>query len=161
MHRLYQIVRLVPQWAALTLGLAACAPMALFADGSGPAYQSYRSSLGVYVTSGSVNTLCLSPALRMAIWDIEGHFGRKVVMNSGFRSIWHNNDVGGATDSYHMKCMAADIFVPGVPKDKLIAFAKQVDLIGGLGCYPGRDFIHIDVRNRPPGYKGPVTFKGC
>lgn len=135
--------------------------MALFANGSGPAYQPYGSSFGVYVASNKVNTLCLSPALRLAIWDIEGHFGRKVIMNSGYRTPWHNYDVGGARDSYHMKCMAADFFIPGVRKSELIAYAKRVDLIGGLGCYPGRKFIHIDVRNRPPGYSGPVTFRGC
>lgn len=146
---------------ALPLFLSGCVPMAMFANGSGPAYQGYGSSFGVYVASNQVNTLCLSPALRFAIWDIEGHFGRKVIMNSGYRTPWHNNDVGGARDSYHMKCMAADFFIPGVPKPALIAYAKRVDLIGGLGCYPGRKFIHIDVRNRPPGYRGPVTFRGC
>lgn len=147
--------------ALLPLVLTGCAPMALFADGSSSAYAPYRTSLGVHVASSKVSTLCLVPTLRLAIWDIEGHFGKKVVMNSGYRTPWHNHDVGGAEASYHTKCMAADIFIPGVPKSKLIAYAKTVGLIGGLGCYPGRDFIHIDVRGRPPGYRGPVTFAGC
>jgi hypothetical protein len=29
------------------------------------------------------------------------------------------------------------------------------------GCYPGRSFIHVDVRDRPRGYRRPVTFSGC
>lgn len=139
------------------LMLAGCAPLAIFASGA-PGYQ---SSLGVQVTGDQVNTLCLAPALRMAIWDFEGYFGKKVVMNSGYRTPWHNHDVGGATDSYHMKCMAADFFIPDVPKEKLIAFARRNWLVGGLGCYPGRKFIHIDVRPRPLGAKGPITFSGC
>jgi len=141
--------------------LSACAPLALIANGWSPEYRGYRSSLGVYVASGKVNTLCLSPALRLAIWDFEGFFGKKVVMNSGYRTPWHNYDVGGAAKSYHTRCMAADFFIPGVSKRKLVAFAKRSRFVGGLGCYSGRKFIHIDVRTRPRGHDGPVTFKGC
>lgn len=79
-------------------------------------------------------------------------------MNSGYRTPWHNHDVGGASRSYHMKCMAADFFIPGVPRRELVRFARQEPLVGGLGCYKGRRFIHIDVRSRPA--KGPVTW-GC
>ena len=43
----------------------------------------------------------------------------------------------------------------------LIAFAMTVDGVGGLGCYPSRNFIHVDVRDRPRGYRRPVTFEGC
>lgn len=143
------------------LALSACAPLAIFADGSSSAYRGYKSSLGVKVASKEVNTLCLSPALRLVIWEFEGHFGKKVVMNSGFRTPWHNYAVGGANSSYHMKCMAADFFIPSVPKSQLIAFARRQGLVGGLGCYPGRKFIHVDVRSRPWGQSGPVTFSGC
>lgn len=137
--------------------LSACAPLAFFAG----SHRGYKSSLGVQVSNRDVNTLCLSPALRLAIWDFEGFFGKKVVMNSGYRTPWHNYSVGGATRSYHKKCMAADFFIPGVSKRKLIAYAMRNNLVGGLGCYPGRKFIHIDVRSRPRGHKGPVRFKGC
>jgi len=142
---------------ASSLMLCSCMPLAIFAGGT----PGYRSSFGVQVTSNQVNTVCLVPTLRMAIWSFEGYFGKKVVMNSGYRTPWHNDDVGGAEHSYHMKCMAADFFIPGVPKEKLIAYARRNWLVGGLGCYPGRKFIHIDVRARPPGSNGPVTFRGC
>lgn len=135
--------------------------MALFANGWGSEYDPYKSNLGVYVASSKVNTLCLSPGLRLLIWDFEGYFGKKVVMNSGYRTPWHNDAVSGARDSYHMKCMAADFHIPGVSKQKLIAYAMRNGRVGGLGCYPGRKFIHVDVRSRPRGYSGPVTFSGC
>jgi uncharacterized protein YcbK (DUF882 family) len=61
----------------------------------------------------------------------------------------------------HMRCMAADIFIPGVSKQKLIAYAMRNWRVGGLGCYPGRNFIHIDVRERPRGWTRPVTISGC
>ena len=135
--------------------------MALFASGSGKDYADYSTSWGTHVASKKVNTLCLTPALRLAIMDIEGHFGKKAVMTSGYRTPSYNSQVGGSDESYHTKCMAADFFIPGVPKSELIAYAKRVSLIGGLGCYPNRNFIHIDVRSRPWGAKGPVTFAGC
>lgn len=141
---------------ALLLILSACVPLAMFASGS----DGYRSSLGVQVASGNVNTVCLSPGLRLAIWEFEGHFHKKVVMTSGYRTPWHNASVGGASSSYHTKCQAADFFIPGVSKQELIDYAASLDIVGGLGCYPGRNFIHIDVRRRPAGYRQPVTW-GC
>ena len=143
----------------LTLG--ACVPMAMFASSSGASYANKRNDWGTYVASRDVNALCLTPKLRFLIWEFEGHFGRKVIMNSGYRDSYHNSKAGGADSSYHTKCMAADFYIPGVDKRDLILFAMRTDAVGGLGCYPGREFIHVDVRDRPRGYNRPVTFSGC
>ncbi|MFD1252275.1 Peptidase M15 [Devosia equisanguinis] len=141
--------------------LTACVPMAMFASGSGPSYSGLRSDWGTYVSSKSVNAFCLTPKLRFLIWEFEGHFGKKVVMQSGYRDTHNNSAAGGADNSYHMKCMAADFYIPGVDKSRLIEFAMRTNGVGGLGCYPGRTFIHVDVRDRPRGYNRPVTFSGC
>ena len=143
------------------LALACVSLLAGCATAPRSLYAPYKTSFGMYVAHSEVNTFCLAPQLRFAIAAIEGRFGRKVVVNSGYRDPQHNNDVGGADNSYHMKCMAADIFIPGVPKEKLIRFAYRQGLVGGLGCYPGKQFIHIDVRDRPRGWNRPVTFSGC
>ncbi|HVY51609.1 MAG TPA: D-Ala-D-Ala carboxypeptidase family metallohydrolase [Devosia sp.] len=124
-------------------------------------YAGYPVNFGTYVANSGVDTFCFTPNLRLAIWSIESFFRRRVVVSSGYRDPWHNADVGGRDDSYHMKCMAADIFIPGVDKSRLIAYAYRDPLVGGLGCYPGRGFIHIDVRRRPRGLGHPVTFSGC
>jgi uncharacterized protein YcbK (DUF882 family) len=144
--------------AALSLG--GCFPFAMFAA-SGDAYRGYGQSFGTFVASADVNAFCLSPQLRMAIWSFESEFGRKIVMSSGYRDPVHNGEVGGAEQSFHTKCMAADFFIPGIDKGRLIAFAMRNRLVGGLGCYPGRSFIHVDVRDRPRGWTRPVTFHGC
>jgi zinc D-Ala-D-Ala carboxypeptidase len=123
-------------------------------------YANYRQDFGTYVAHREVATFCFTPQLRFAIAAIEGKFGRKVVVTSGYRNPWYNDKVGGADGSYHMGCMAADIFIPGVSKSALIRAAARENLVGGLGCYPGRHFIHIDVRARPRGWKKPVTW-GC
>lgn len=143
------------------LSLAACMPMAMFASGSGAAYSGKKNDWGTYVSSKEVNALCLSPKLRFLIWEFEGQFGRKVIMNSGYRDGKHNSAAGGANSSLHTKCMAADFYIPGVDKQQLVAFAIQRSSAGGVGCYPGRQFIHVDVRDRPRGYNRPVTFSGC
>ena len=140
--------------------LAGCLPFSLFAS-SGDSYKSYKQNWGMYVSHANVDTFCLTPKLRVVIAEFEGHFGRKVVLNSGYRDPDYNGKVGGADGSYHMKCMAADFFIPGVPKSKLIAFAARTRTVGGLGCYPDKAFIHVDVRDRPRGWDRPVTFAGC
>jgi zinc D-Ala-D-Ala carboxypeptidase len=140
---------------AAVIALAGCATAPRDLDAP------YSMNFGTYVANKQVETFCLVPQLRMAISSIENHFGRKVVVSSGYRDPIHNAIVGGQDDSYHMKCMASDIFIPGVSKSSLIAFAYRNNLIGGLGCYPGRTFIHIDVRRRPAGWTHPVTFSGC
>ncbi len=60
-----------------------------------------------------------------------------------------------------MRCMAVDFFIPSVSKGQLVAFAMRNEQVGGLGCYPGRGFIHVDVRDRPRGWSKPITFSGC
>jgi len=154
-------MRLLSVIAMMLLLLSACAPMAMFASASGPGYSGLQSNFGTLVTSSNVDTFCLNPKLRLAIWDFEGYFGKKVVMSSGYRSPSHNASVGGAEASYHMRCEAADFYIPGVDKARLIAYAMSNGLVGGLGCYPGQNFIHVDVRDRPRGYTRPVTFSGC
>jgi uncharacterized protein YcbK (DUF882 family) len=144
-----------------TVTLSGCLPFAFFASGTGSAYGGLAKSAGTYVSNTGVNATCLSPKLRLAIWEFEGFFGKKIIMSSGYRDEAHNAAVGGADNSYHTKCMAADFYIPGVSKKKLITFAMRQGLVGGLGCYPGRTFIHIDVRDRPRGYNRPVTFSGC
>jgi uncharacterized protein YcbK (DUF882 family) len=149
-------MRLLAVALAAAFTLSGC-----FTFGGGDLYAPYRQSFGTYVANSGVNTFCLTPSLRAAIWSFESHFRRPVVVSSGYRDPWHNAEVGGADSSYHMKCMAADFFIPGVPKSQLIAFAMRNGRVGGLGCYPGRQFIHIDVRSRPRGWNRPVTFSGC
>ena len=50
------------------------------------------------------------------------------------------------------------------PTDPESRYKLVVDIqqqLKRVGCYPGRTFIHIDVRDRPRGWNKPVTFSGC
>jgi zinc D-Ala-D-Ala carboxypeptidase len=138
-----------------TVLLAGCASLGGFSGNN------YQKKYGLYVEHSKVQTFCLLPKLRLLLWKAEMHFKRAPVVTSGYRNPFHNWKVGGAWGSYHQKCMAADIFIPGVPKSQLIKFLRNSSEVGGLGCYPGRKFVHVDIRRRPNGYKHPVQFKGC
>ena len=39
---------------------------------------------------------------------------------------------------------------------ELAALASKIEEIGGVGVYPGRGFIHVDIRRRPENAKAPT-----
>jgi uncharacterized protein YcbK (DUF882 family) len=79
---------------------------------------------------------------------IERNYGRPVTITSGCRSRSANRQAGGARDSYHMRCMAADIRVAGVSEGQLLRFASRLPGVGGVGTYCGNSIVHIDVGPR-------------
>lgn len=86
---------------------------------------------------------------------IQDHFGGdEVQIISGYRSpelngVLSSRSRGVGKRSYHMKGMAMDIRIPGVSTRAIRDFARSLKQ-GGVGYYPGPDFVHIDV--------GPVRY---
>lgn len=80
---------------------------------------------------------------------ISKHFGKKIEINSAFRTLAHNERIGGEKNSYHLKGMAVDIFIKGVKPRVLYG---QIQMLmtagkimkGGLGLY--NTFVHYDIR---------------
>jgi len=68
--------------------------------------------------------------------------GRPILINSGYRTPEHNRAVGGAKNSYHLKGMAADIIIPGIPALEVQRHLSNWS--GGMGCY--EHFTHLDIR---------------
>jgi uncharacterized protein YcbK (DUF882 family) len=87
----------------------------------------------------------LNPKLRVALAQIGAHYGRGVQVTSGCRSNRSNRLAGGRKGSYHLRCMAADIRVPGVGEGQLLAYVKRIPIVGGVGTYCGNSIVHIDV----------------
>jgi uncharacterized protein YcbK (DUF882 family) len=87
----------------------------------------------------------LNVKLRVALARISAHFGQPIQIVSGCRSRALNRKVGGRKNSYHLRCMAADIQIKGVSPGRLKRFADTIPSIGGIGTYCGRTMIHIDV----------------
>jgi uncharacterized protein YcbK (DUF882 family) len=92
-----------------------------------------------------VDVSCLKPSLVHLLKTVEGHFGRKLIITSGYRSPPHNRRVRGARNSMHMYCAAADVQLPGVSKWELARFVRALPGRGGVGTYCHTDSVHIDV----------------
>ena len=93
----------------------------------------------------SVDVACLKPALVRMLKTVERHYGKKMVVTSGYRSPTYNRKVRGARKSQHMYCAAADVQVPGVSKWELAQFVRAMPGRGGVGTYCHTASVHIDV----------------
>ena len=80
---------------------------------------------------------------------LRDELGAPITIRSGFRTISHNQKIGGAKNSYHLRAMAADFVVPGYTT--VLVFTKIFELIkngkmkpGGLHAYGS--WVHYDIR---------------
>jgi Peptidase M15 len=92
--------------------------------------------------------------------QVSAHFHRPVVIISGCRSLVHNRRIGGARESYHLRCMAADFRVPGVGLGKVYRYAASLPGRGGVGTYCHESFMHIDIGPRREWHWGCGKRKG-
>lgn len=88
--------------------------------------------------------------------SIRSKMGVPLTINSGYRPAAINRQVGGVSNSQHVRGLALDISCGNL--DKLLAVTRQVIRergSGGIGLGMRRGFIHFDIgRNR----KGVVEF---
>ena len=93
------------------------------------------------------DTILIDEGLVVLLQCIREHFGKPVTITSGYRTAAHNRAVGGAFYSQHQYGRAADIRVSGVPVEQLAAYAETLlPGTGGIGRYPAKGFVHVDVR---------------
>ncbi len=120
-------------------------------EDSAPIQVAYAAGLarlapnGLKVQRESVDVACLKPQLVKVLKGLERHYGRDVVVTSGFRSPSFNRRVRGAKHSLHMYCAAADIQVQGVSKWALAKYLRGLPGRGGVGTYCHTDSIHVDI----------------
>lgn len=79
---------------------------------------------------------------------IREHFGKPVIISSGYRCERHNKSVGGATASKHKQGMAADIMVTDIKPAEVAKYAESIGILG-IGLYETEKdgyFVHIDTR---------------
>ncbi len=64
------------------------------------------------------------------------------VINSGFRTVAHNTEVGGVSNSAHLKGYASDIATPNGKNQILILKALRQAGFKRFGVY--KNFVHVD-----------------
>lgn len=95
-----------------------------------------------FASHDGADQVLVHPALVDLLEKIRRHYGRPVVIHSGYRTPAHNALVGGVPHSRHVVGMAADIHVIGIHPDDVADYAELLKP-GGLGRYRG--FTHLDV----------------
>lgn len=83
--------------------------------------------------------------VRNYLQNIRNHFGAPVTINSAYRTLAHNTNVGGSKNSYHMKGRAFDIVVKGHTPNEVAKYAQSLG-INGIIQY--NSFVHVDSRER-------------
>ena len=105
--------------------------------------------------SGKYSTLQLDSALVDYLYLLRKNIGAPIYITSGFRPVQYNKSIGGSTNSYHCKGMAADIVVKGLHPIKIAYIAADLG-IKGIGIYSYNSnkynnsvdgFVHIDTRS--------------
>ena len=103
-------------------------------------------------TDGS-DPIFVDSELVTVLQKIRSHFGKPITITSAYRTPTRNDKVGGATYSYHLYGMAADIKISGVSPAKVAAYAETIlKNKGGVGIYA--TFTHIDIREKKARWKG-------
>jgi len=84
-----------------------------------------------------------------ALQELRDLAGLPVRVISGYRCPEHNQAIGGATRSQHLLGTAADIVVSGMIPAGMCRLAEDIEAFhnGGIGVYPDKGFIHVDVRD--------------
>ncbi|MBB4169718.1 D-Ala-D-Ala carboxypeptidase family metallohydrolase [Rhizobium sp. BK538] len=104
---------------------------------------------GLHLQNDKVEVGCFKPNLLNVIKAVETHFGKPVVVTSGYRDPDHNRMVGGAEESMHKTCDAADIQIDGVSKWDIASYIRSLPDRGGVGTYCHTDSVHLDTgKNR-------------
>lgn len=98
----------------------------------------------------SKRTVAMSPKLIDLLYLIQAwlrlnKLPSAITINSGYRTPEYNSKLeGAAKNSMHVRAMAADIRIPGVSTEKIAQLAKAIG-VGGVGIYPSKNFIHVDI----------------
>ena len=110
-------------------------------------FSEFHSKDGSGFNSGKVDAATVKENVRRLMYKLEAVRAkagdRPITINSGFRSISHNANVGGASNSQHMYGIAADIVISGRSVSDTISYAKTS---GFSGIIRYSTFTHVDSR---------------
>jgi len=99
-------------------------------------------TLGEFASHCGNDQVLVHPLLVTGLVALRKWAGATVTINSAYRSVLHNNKIGGAAKSKHPLGMAADVVVKGKTPDEVATWAEGMGW-GGVGRY--KTFTHLDV----------------
>ena len=86
----------------------------------------------------------ISPVLMNKLQDVRTAFGKPMIINSGFRCVEHNKEIGGVLNSAHCEGLAVDIqCINPIDRYKLLHLLMTFGF-RRIGVY--KTFIHADIR---------------
>lgn len=97
---------------------------------------------------GALRLLC-----EKVLEPTRAHFGRPIIVSSGYRSPALNRAVGGSTTSQHCTGEAADIEIAGVDNRRLAKWIRdnltfdQIILEGASAADPNAGWVHVSYRD--------------
>lgn len=121
----------------------------LKADGN--KYLSTNIKVREFACKDGTDKILIDSNLVAKLQTIRDFFGKGIIISSGYRTVNYNSLIGGATNSYHCKGMAADFDIGIEPSNidpRLVAMYADTLLFGGIGRYiyaDGRSWIHCDT----------------
>lgn len=98
-----------------------------------------------FASKDGSRAVIINPALPEYLQKARDHFGKPLIITSGYRTTAHNIKVGGVSNSQHVFGNAADVYIPGVPVLELYDYLCEISGNScGIGIYD--TFVHFDVR---------------
>lgn len=115
------------------------------------AWSEFHSRDGSGFSGGRVGAATVQANVRVLAWKLEA-VRRKggnnaIIVNSGFRSINHNRNVGGASNSQHMYGITADFRIANRSVSQAISYCQSS---GFSGIIRYSSFTHADSRVQYP-----------
>lgn len=110
-------------------------------------FSEFHSKDGAGFNGGKVSASVVKENVRRLMYKLEAvrkkAGNQAITVNSGFRSINHNNNVDGAPNSQHMYGIAADIVISNRTVSQTISYAQSS---GFSGIIRYASFTHVDSR---------------
>ena len=99
-----------------------------------------------FASKDGSRVVIINPKLPEYLQKARDHFGKPMIITSGYRTTAHNAKVGGVSNSQHVFGNAADVYIPGVSVTDLYNYFCDIAGNGcGIGIYD--TFVHFDVRH--------------
>lgn len=96
-----------------------------------------------FAAADGTDDIFVARQLVQFLQQIRDHFGKPLIIDSGYHTGMEKMEEGTVPCSYHEKGYAADIRITGVSPVKLAAYAESLG-IRGIGLY--MDYVHVDIR---------------